>query len=95
MALLPRLHPRTLAVEPPAVSHSDFLPVVNPATQAVLAWVPRTRVEQAVEAVRAAAVAQPAWGARTATDRAAILRRWHALMQSHHGTARGPPIAGC
>src|SRR5512137_650481 len=56
------------------------LTVRNPASGAVIGTVPRSGTEETRRAVRAAADALPAWRARTARDRAALLRRWSELM---------------
>ena len=55
-------------------------PVTNPATGAVLGTVPFMGADETRAAIEAAAVAFPAWAARTAKDRATLLRRWHDLM---------------
>jgi succinate-semialdehyde dehydrogenase/glutarate-semialdehyde dehydrogenase len=54
--------------------------VTNPATGAVLGTVPNMGTDETRAAVEAAAAAFPAWAARTAKDRATLLRRWHDLM---------------
>ncbi len=54
--------------------------VRNPATGALLAQVADLGPAESESAVAAAARAQPAWAARTAKDRAAILRRWFDLI---------------
>jgi succinate-semialdehyde dehydrogenase/glutarate-semialdehyde dehydrogenase len=54
--------------------------VTNPATGAELGTVPSMGTEETRAAIAAAAAAFPAWAARTAKDRATILRRWHDLM---------------
>ncbi len=56
------------------------LDVVNPATGDVLGTVPSFGAEETRRAIEAAHEAWPAWRARTAKDRAAILRRWHDLL---------------
>jgi succinate-semialdehyde dehydrogenase/glutarate-semialdehyde dehydrogenase len=58
-------------------------PVTNPATGAVLGTVPMMGAAETRAAIEAAAAAFPAWAARTAKDRATILRRWHDLMLAH------------
>jgi succinate-semialdehyde dehydrogenase / glutarate-semialdehyde dehydrogenase len=55
-------------------------PVLNPATGEVLGTAPYMGASETRRAIEAAAVAMPAWSARTAKDRAAILRRWYDLM---------------
>ncbi|HEX7374402.1 MAG TPA: NADP-dependent succinate-semialdehyde dehydrogenase [Steroidobacteraceae bacterium] len=54
--------------------------VTNPATGAVLGTVPSLDGLETRRAIEAASAAFPAWAARTAKDRATILRRWHDLM---------------
>jgi succinate-semialdehyde dehydrogenase/glutarate-semialdehyde dehydrogenase len=54
--------------------------VRNPATAAVIGTVPDMGMAETHAAIEAAAAAFPAWAARTAKDRAALLRRWHELM---------------
>jgi len=59
---------------------SGDIEVRNPANGERLAAVPNFGAGEAGSAVAAAARAFPAWSARTAKDRAAILRRWFELM---------------
>ncbi len=54
--------------------------VRNPASGAVIGSVPRMGSGEARRAVEAAAAAFPAWRARTAGERAAVLRRWFELV---------------
>ena len=54
--------------------------VTNPATGEVIGTVPQLGAAETRRAIDAAAAAQPAWAARSAKDRAAILRRWSDLM---------------
>jgi succinate-semialdehyde dehydrogenase/glutarate-semialdehyde dehydrogenase len=56
------------------------LPVHNPATAATLGVVPNMGAGETRRAIAAAAAALPAWAARTAKERAAVLRRWFDLM---------------
>ena len=56
------------------------LPVRNPATSEVLGTIPNMGAAETRRAIEAAARALPAWGARTAKDRAALLRRWFDLI---------------
>jgi succinate-semialdehyde dehydrogenase / glutarate-semialdehyde dehydrogenase len=58
-------------------------PVLNPATGEKLGTVPYMGVAETRRAIAAAAAAMPSWAARTAKDRAAILRRWHDLMMAN------------
>jgi len=55
-------------------------PVTNPATGETLAEVADLSPAEAEGAVEAAEAAAPAWRARTAKERADILKRWHRLI---------------
>jgi len=57
--------------------------VTNPADGAVVARVPEMGVDGARRAIEAAHAAWPAWRAKTAKERAALLRRWFDLMLQH------------
>jgi succinate-semialdehyde dehydrogenase / glutarate-semialdehyde dehydrogenase len=57
--------------------------VSNPATQAQLGTIPNMGAAETRQAIAAAAAALPAWAARTAKERATILRRWFDLILSH------------
>jgi succinate-semialdehyde dehydrogenase / glutarate-semialdehyde dehydrogenase len=59
------------------------LKVHNPATSETLGVIPNMGTHETRRAIAAAAEALPAWAARTAKDRAAILRRWFDLMLAH------------
>ena len=56
------------------------VPVDNPATGAIIGTVPDCNETDTQAAIDAAEAAFPAWKARTAADRAAVLERWHALV---------------
>jgi succinate-semialdehyde dehydrogenase/glutarate-semialdehyde dehydrogenase len=56
------------------------LPVHNPATGVTLASIPNMGAAETRRAIAAAARALPAWSARTAKDRALLLRRWFDLI---------------
>jgi succinate-semialdehyde dehydrogenase / glutarate-semialdehyde dehydrogenase len=84
---------RVTAVELPLLQRQAYLdgkwvdadsgetfPVVNPATGDVLAEVPRMRAAETGRALAAAGRALPEWRARTAKQRAAVLRRLGDLM---------------
>ena len=58
----------------------DAVPVIDPATGRTIGGVPNLGAAAARRAIEAAAAAQPAWAARTAADRGAILRRLFDLM---------------
>ena len=57
--------------------------VTNPATGERVAQVPQLGADEARQAIEAANRALPAWRARTAPDRARVLRRWAELMLAH------------
>ncbi len=61
----------------------DAFDVTNPADGAVIARVASVGAAETRRAIEAAAGALPAWKARTAKERAAILRRWHDLILAH------------
>jgi succinate-semialdehyde dehydrogenase/glutarate-semialdehyde dehydrogenase len=54
--------------------------VTNPATGEVIGTVPQLGAAETRRAIEAASAAMPAWAAKTAKERAAILRRWNDLM---------------
>ena len=62
---------------------NSIIAVLNPANGAPIASVPNAGKELTQQAIDAAAKAQVAWKARTAEDRARILRRWYELMVAH------------
>ena len=62
------------------VAGSSRFDVTDPATGATLASVPRLGAAETEAAIVAANAAWPAWRAKTAKERAAILMKWHALM---------------
>ena len=57
--------------------------VTDPASGAVLARVADLGVAETRRAIEAAAAAGPAWRARLAKERAAVLRRWYELIMAH------------
>ena len=54
--------------------------VTNPARGDVIASVPDMGRAETARAIAAAEIAQKDWAAKTAKERAAVLRRWHELM---------------
>jgi succinate-semialdehyde dehydrogenase/glutarate-semialdehyde dehydrogenase len=54
--------------------------VTNPATGELIGTVPKLGEAETRRAIEAAAAAFPAWAAKTAKERATILRRWNDLM---------------
>ncbi len=61
----------------------DTFAVINPATEEVVAQVPRTPVEEVDLAIERAAAAFPAWRAVSPGDRALLLRRFAGLVDDH------------
>lgn len=59
------------------------IPVTNPATGELIGSVPRLATDETRRAIEAAAQAFPAWAARTARERAVILRRWYELIMAN------------
>ncbi len=66
-----------------AAEDGATLAVTNPATGAVIGHVPDLGRTEAARALDAAAIAQKAWAAHSAKDRAQILRRWFDLMMAN------------
>jgi succinate-semialdehyde dehydrogenase/glutarate-semialdehyde dehydrogenase len=66
-----------------AADDDATLAVTDPATGETLARVPRMTATETGRAIDAAHRALPAWRARTARDRAALLRRWFELITAH------------
>ncbi len=76
------------------------IPVHNPATGAQIGVIPGLGAAETRRAIEAAARAQPAWAARTAKDRALVLRRWFDLMMANQSdlailmtAEQGKPLA--
>jgi succinate-semialdehyde dehydrogenase/glutarate-semialdehyde dehydrogenase len=57
--------------------------VTNPATGGLVARVPKMGAAETRRAIAAAAAAMPAWAAKTAKERATVLRRWFDLMMAN------------
>jgi succinate-semialdehyde dehydrogenase/glutarate-semialdehyde dehydrogenase len=76
------------------------LTVVNPADGTIVGTVPRMGQAETRRAIETAHAAWPAWRAKTAKERAALLRKWFELMLQHQEdlavlmtTEQGKPIA--
>lgn len=63
---------------------NNAIEVTNPATGEVIGFVPKLGVEEAKAAIAAAERSQKGWAARTAKERALVLRRWYELMMASH-----------
>src|SRR5215471_12226868 len=59
------------------------IPVTNPATGETLGTVPRVGAEETRQAIEAADRALPAWRAKTAKERAQVLRKLYDLMMAN------------
>src|SRR5580698_10943259 len=66
-----------------AADDAKTLNVHNPATSEKLGVIPNMGAAECRRAIAAAGAALPAWAARTAKDRATVLRRWFDLMLVH------------
>jgi len=64
-------------------SSGQTIEVTNPATDEVLGTIPKFLGSETKAAIAAAKRAQPEWAAKTAGERATILRRWNDLMLAH------------
>ncbi len=76
------------------------LPVTNPATGATIGTVPDMGAGETRRAIEAANAAWPGWRAKTAKERAGILRKWQDLMLANQEdlailmtTEQGKPLA--
>jgi len=65
------------------VAGTEYFETVNPATQETLAEVARGGSDEVNAAVAAAKAAFPAWAARPATERAALMRKLGELITKH------------
>ncbi|MFZ9395842.1 MAG: NAD-dependent succinate-semialdehyde dehydrogenase [Erythrobacter sp.] len=61
----------------------ETIAVTNPATGGLMGIVPKCGAAETRRAIDAAQAAFPAWRAKTAKERAAILRRWYDLMMAN------------
>ncbi|MBZ7923767.1 NADP-dependent succinate-semialdehyde dehydrogenase [Ensifer adhaerens] len=59
---------------------ANAIEVNNPATGEIIGRVPRLGAKETKAAIEAARLAQKTWAARTAKDRAGVLRKWFDLM---------------
>ena len=83
-----------------AADSKKTFPVDNPATGETLGSVPDMGVAETRRAIEAADKAWPAWRAKTAKERSAILRKWFDLMMANQDdlaliltTEQGKPLA--
>ncbi len=78
----------------------ETIDVTNPATGGVIGTIPRMGTTETRQAIEAAEAAFPGWRARTARERAIILRRWFELIMANQEdlavlmtTEQGKPLA--
>jgi succinate-semialdehyde dehydrogenase / glutarate-semialdehyde dehydrogenase len=78
----------------------ETVPVTNPATGETIGTVPKMGTAETRRAIEAANRAYPAWRAKTAKERGAILRKWFDLMMANQEdlavlmtTEQGKPLA--
>ena len=81
-------------------SGNDLVDVNNPANGDVITQISSCTADDATAAVDAAKAALPAWRAKSAKERAAILRRWFELIMQHQSdlgalltAEQGKPLA--
>ena len=79
----PKLFRTECYVDGSWVGTSQKINVVNPANGSVLGTVPKLGAEETRRAIEAAERAWPAWRAKTAKERATILRKWFDLMMAN------------
>lgn len=82
MTDIPKIH-NFIAGQVVAPSTGEYLDVIHPADGSVVAHVGVSDASDVQRAVEAAQAAFPAWSAKTIKARAAILLRFHALVQQH------------
>lgn len=61
----------------------ETIDVTNPATAEVIGTVPKMGANETRRAIEAANAAQPAWRAKTAGERCAIVRKWYELLMAN------------
>ncbi|WP_186420565.1 NAD-dependent succinate-semialdehyde dehydrogenase [Bosea sp. CS1GBMeth4] len=83
-----------------AAASGEELPVRDPATGVQIGTIPACGEAETNAAIAAAEAAFPAWKARPAAERAALLERWHDLMLEHRAdlarimtAEQGKPLA--
>jgi len=65
-----------------AAQGGGVIPIVNPSTGKRIGSVPKLDEAEVRRAIEAAHAAFPPWRAKTAKERAAVLRRWHDLIMA-------------
>ncbi len=80
MNVSPPRYPSAALIGGEWVTAPDTFPVLDPATGAEIARVPNLGAAETKQAIDAAEKALPAWSAKTAKERAQILKRWFDLV---------------
>ena len=100
MTMIAKKFPTAALIDGEWVTSAKTFSVTDPATGAEVAAVPDLGAEDAARAIDAAASALPAWSAKTAKERATILRRWFDLVTAETEslaqlmtTEQGKPLA--
>ncbi len=100
MTMISKKFPTAALIDGEWVTSAKTFPVKDPATGAEVATVPDLGAKDAKRAIDAAARALPAWSAKTAKERAAILKRWFDLITAETEslaqlmtTEQGKPLA--
>ena len=100
MTMISKKFPAAALIDGEWVTSAKTFAVNDPATGAEVAAVPDLGAKDAARAIDAAAKALPAWSAKTAKERAAILRRWFDLITAETEnlaqlmtTEQGKPLA--
>jgi len=100
MNMIFKKFPAAALIDGEWITSAKTFPVNDPATGEEVASVPDLAAKDAARAIDAAARALPAWSAKTAKERAAILRRWFDLVTAETEslarlmtTEQGKPLA--
>ena len=80
MTMIAKKFPTAALIDGQWVMSAGTFPVTDPATGAEVATVPNLGVAETRQAIDAAHRAFPTWSAKTAKERAAILKRWFDLV---------------
>ena len=100
MNMIAKKFPTAALIDGEWVTSAKTFAVTDPATGEEIAAVPDLGAKEAAHAIDAASRALPAWSAKTAKERAAILRRWFDLITAETEslaqlmtTEQGKPLA--
>ena len=100
MNIIAKKFPTAALIDGEWVTSAKTFAVTDPATGKEIATVPNLGAKEAALAIDAASRALPAWSAKTAKERAAILRRWFDLITAETEglaqlmtTEQGKPLA--